>query len=320
MKMLEYERKYWDKGLKYIGGVDEAGRGPLAGPVVAACIILNKDFNVKGIRDSKKLTAKKRFELSRLIKIHALDVSIGIANEREIDDLNILQATFLAMKRAVGNLKINPEHLLIDGPYSDIKLISTDNIIKGDNKSLSIAAASIIAKVERDRIMCEYSKIYPEYGFDRHKGYGTKIHIESLQKFKATPIHRKSFRIVKSHLPNFDFYKRTNSFDKLGSRIVAINFIKRNYSLEEENLILRNGEIIDFVYKKLSKRVFIRILIQVNTEINKKDIDIKCLLDALDEKIKEKESKKKNWFNVILVTFIPKNKPKIIFTYNEEIC
>ena len=146
--MLEYEHKYWDKGLKYIGGVDEAGRGPLAGPVVAACVILNKDFNVEGIKDSKKLTAKKRLELSKLIKSDALDVSIGIANEREIDDLNILQATFLAMKRAVGNLKITPEHLLIDGPYSDIKLISTDNIIKGDNKSLSIAAASIIAKVE----------------------------------------------------------------------------------------------------------------------------------------------------------------------------
>ena len=320
MEMLEYEHKYWNEGLKYIAGVDEAGRGPLAGPVVASCVILNSDFNIEGINDSKKLTPKKRFTLSELIKKNAVDVSIGIANEKEIDDLNILQATFLAMKRAVGNLKISPQRLLIDGPHSNIKLIPVNNIIKGDSKSLSIASASIIAKVERDRIMCEYNKIYSEYAFDKHKGYGTKLHFNALQKIKATPIHRKSFRIVKSHLPNFEFYKKRNLFNNLGSKLVAISFIKRNYILEEQNILLDDDTNIDFLYTKDNKRFFIKVLIQDDSNLSGNNINIQSFLNLIDRKIKEKESKKKNWFNVISVTFIPKNKPKIIFTYNEEIC
>tara|TARA_B100000029_G_scaffold421073_1_gene427204 strand:- start:975 stop:1937 length:963 start_codon:yes stop_codon:yes gene_type:complete len=319
MEMLEYEYKYWNKGIKYIAGVDEAGRGPLAGPVVASCVILNPDFNIKGINDSKKLTPKKRFLLSELIKKNAVDVSIGIANEKEIDQLNILQATFLAMKRAVGNLKIPPQRLLIDGPHSNIKLIPVNNIIKGDSKSLSIAAASIIAKVERDRIMCEYNKIYSEYAFDKHKGYGTKLHVAALKEFKATPIHRKSFKIVKSHLPNFNFYKERNSFDRLGCRLVAINFIKRNYVLDEKKLLLDNGEIIDFSYVKKDKRVFVKIIVEYNIITSKQNIDVEVFFNSIKDKIKEKESKKKNWFNVILVTFMPKNKPKIISIYNEEV-
>ncbi|MBI45795.1 MAG: ribonuclease HII [Candidatus Marinimicrobia bacterium] len=317
--MLKYEYKYWNKGLKYIAGIDEAGRGPLAGPVVAACVILTPEFDIEGINDSKKLTAKKRLELFALIKEHALDVSIGIANEIEIDDLNILQATFLAMKRAVGNLRCKPDHLLIDGPYSDIKLISKDNIIKGDSLSLSIASASIIAKVERDRIMSEYHNIYPDYKFDKHKGYGTKFHIEALKEFKATPIHRKSFKIVKSYLPDYSFYKKTNSFNILASRIVAINFIKRNYTLENQNLLLNNNEKIDFVYTNSIKKVFIKVLFQLGAENMKIDLDVGLFLSLIDREIKEKESKKTKWFNVILVKFIPNNKPKIVFIYNEKI-
>ena len=195
MDILAYEKKYWEKNVKYVAGIDEAGRGPLAGPVVAACVIFDKYINIEGITDSKKISPKKRLELFHVIREKAIDVSIGIANEHEIDKLNILQATFLAMKRSVGNLKVEPQQLLIDGPYSDIKLYSVETIIKGDNKSLSIAAASIIAKVTRDKIMEEYHEIYPDFGFDKHKGYGTKLHIEQLSKIKATPIHRKSFRI-----------------------------------------------------------------------------------------------------------------------------
>ena len=319
MEMLKYEYKYWNKGLKYIAGIDEAGRGPLAGPVVAACVILTPEFDIEGINDSKKLTAKKRLELSILIKEHALDVSVGIANEYEIDDLNILQATFLAMKRAVGNLKYKPDHLLIDGPYSDIKLIPKDNIVKGDSLSLSIASASIIAKVERDRIMDEYHKIYPDYKFNKHKGYGTEFHAEILKKNKATPIHRKSFKIVKSFLPNYSFYKKTNSFHTLASNIVAINFIKRNYILKDQNLLLHNNHKIDFIYTNSIKEIFIKVLFQIGDKKIIFDLDIQSFLNAINDKIKQKESKKKKWFNVILVEFIPKNKPNITFIYNEEI-
>ena len=163
MNMLQYENKYWDKGINYLGGIDEAGRGPLAGPVVASCVILHPNTMIKGVNDSKKLTHKKRNELYKIINKEALDVSIGIVNEKEIDSLNILQATFLAMRRAIGNLKHKPQQLLIDGPFTDIKLIQTENIVNGDSLSLSIAAASIIAKVTRDRIMNEYDLIFPEF-------------------------------------------------------------------------------------------------------------------------------------------------------------
>jgi len=196
MDLLKYELKYWSDGIKYIAGVDEAGRGPLAGPVVAACVILDQKLQIEGINDSKKITPKKRKELFTLIKEKAIDVSIGIANENEIDDLNILQATFLAMKRAVGNLAIKPELLLIDGPYSDIKLIKKKNIIKGDSKSASIGAASIIAKVSRDKLILKMSKNFKNYKWDLNAGYGTKDHIKSIKKYGITKFHRKTFKPI----------------------------------------------------------------------------------------------------------------------------
>ena len=212
MDMLIYEKKYWKKGLKFIVGIDEAGRGPLAGPVVAASVVFDKSIQIEGIADSKKLSPKKRDMLYQIIRDKALDVSIGIANEHEIDDLNILQATFLAMKRSIGNLKIEPDQLLIDGPYSNIKLYPVETIIKGDSKSLSVAAASIIAKVTRDKIMKEYDLIYPEYQFIKHKGYGTKYHIEQLSLIKASPIHRKSFKIVKNNCQHSLFMRKKKVF------------------------------------------------------------------------------------------------------------
>ena len=175
MNLLKYEKTYWNKGIKLVAGVDEAGRGPLAGPVVAASVIINDEFDLTDINDSKKLSPKKREKLYHKIIQNAIDVSIGIAHEYEIDIINILNATFLAMKRAVDNMKTRPEQLLIDGPHSDIKFISVENIISGDSKSASIAAASIIAKVTRDTIMKEYDKIYTHYNFKQHKGYGTKL-------------------------------------------------------------------------------------------------------------------------------------------------
>ena len=151
--MLKIEKEYWNKGIKYIAGIDEAGRGPLAGPVVAASVVFDEDVILPGVKDSKKLTSKKREELYPLIMSEAVSVGIGVVNEDVIDDINILQATFLAMKKSIADLTIKPEQIIVDGPHSNIKQFSVECIIDGDRKSHSIAAASIIAKVYRDRIM-----------------------------------------------------------------------------------------------------------------------------------------------------------------------
>ena len=189
--MKIYEKKYSD--YKYIAGIDEVGRGPLAGPVVTCAVILPKDFNVLYINDSKKLTEKKREELYDIIMKEAIAVGIGIESPKVIDDINILQATYSAMRKAIDNLEVKPDLLLNDAvtiPMVDIKQVP---IIKGDAKSISIAAASIIAKVTRDRMMVEFDKIYPDYDFAGNKGYGSATHIEALKLKGPTPIHRQSF-------------------------------------------------------------------------------------------------------------------------------
>lgn len=189
--MKEYENKYQD--FSYICGIDEAGRGPLAGPVVAAAVILPKDCEILYINDSKKLSEKKRNLLYDEIYAKAIAVSVGIVTHQVIDDINILQATYKAMKEAVDKLDVLPDILLNDAvtiPGINIKQVP---IIKGDAKSVTIAAASIIAKVTRDRLMQEYDQIFPNYGFAKHKGYGTKMHIESIKQFGPTPIHRGTF-------------------------------------------------------------------------------------------------------------------------------
>ena len=189
MKM--YEKKYSD--YEYIAGIDEVGRGPLAGPVVTCAVILPKDFNVLYINDSKKLSEKKREELYDIIMKEAIAVGIGIESPKVIDEINILQATYSAMRKAIDNLEVKPDLLLNDAvtiPMVDIKQVP---IIKGDAKSISIAAASIVAKVTRDRMMVEFDKIYPEYDFAGNKGYGSATHIEALKNIGPTPIHRQSF-------------------------------------------------------------------------------------------------------------------------------
>lgn len=191
--MWEYERKYLDQGYQLIAGVDEAGRGPLAGPVCAAAVILPPNVDIPGLNDSKKLTDKRRRELVPVIKETALAYGIAFANESEIDDINILQATFLAMERAVSQLSIKPEILLIDGNRQKDFGIPVETVIKGDSLSASIAAASILAKVTRDDLMLEMAEKYPQYGFDIHKGYGTKAHYTALAEHGPCPAHRISF-------------------------------------------------------------------------------------------------------------------------------
>lgn len=188
-----FENEGYERGYTYIGGIDEAGRGPLAGPVVAAVVVFKPNTKIEGINDSKKLSEAKRDELFTIIKNEALDYGIGIVNNEEIDEFNILNATYMAMKKALNCLKNVPDYLLIDATTIPGVNIAQKPIIKGDSKSISIAAASILAKVTRDSLMYQYDTIYPEYGFKSHKGYGTKEHYEGIENNGITPIHRKSF-------------------------------------------------------------------------------------------------------------------------------
>lgn len=193
VNLWEIENAHFEKGIEIICGVDEAGRGPLAGPVCAAAVILPKGLEIPGLNDSKKLTDKKRRELMPIIKEQALAYGIAFASHEEIDRINILQATFLAMERALAQLNIKPDLALIDGNRQKDFGINVETVIKGDSRSANIAAASVLAKVTRDDYMETMAQEYPGYGFEVHKGYGTKAHYEALRNLGASPIHRMSF-------------------------------------------------------------------------------------------------------------------------------
>ena len=193
INLWETENSLYAEGYKMICGVDEAGRGPLAGPVCAAAVILPKGLELPGLNDSKKLTDKKRRELFPIIKEQAIAYGIGLASHEEIDEINILQATYLAMERAIAQLEGKADFALIDGNRAKDFGLPVRTVVKGDSLSASIAAASILAKVTRDDIMLEMAEIYPEYGFEVHKGYGTKAHYEALRQHGHSPIHRMSF-------------------------------------------------------------------------------------------------------------------------------
>lgn len=198
-KLYEIEHNLHHLGAKYIAGVDEAGRGPLAGPVFAAAVILKPDATFTHVDDSKKLTEKQRLLALEEIKAQSLSISIGISSVEEIDLINIYRASREAMISAIKHLKIKPDYLLIDAMPIEID-IPSESIIKGDQKSISIACASIVAKTARDAYMVEMDKLFPEYGFKNHKGYGTKEHLLAIETYGITPIHRKSYEPVKSML------------------------------------------------------------------------------------------------------------------------
>ena len=195
--MLSYEKELYEQGSTLIAGVDEVGRGPLAGPVVAAAVILPKKCKIKGLNDSKKIPKKKHLEIYQAVQEQALAIGIGIMDNQVIDQVNIYEATKLAMKEAISQLSPQPEHLLIDAMQLDLP-ISQTAIIKGDANSLSIAAASIVAKVTRDSLMKDYDNQFPGYDFAANAGYGTAKHLEGLDKLGVTPIHRTSFEPIKS--------------------------------------------------------------------------------------------------------------------------
>lgn len=192
-ELWNYEHICYDEGYEVVCGVDEAGRGPLAGPVCAAAVILPRDLEIEGLNDSKKLSDKRRRALFDQITAQALAYGIAFASEQEIDEINILQATFLAMRRAMEQLSLKPAIALIDGNRETDFGLPVRTIVKGDSLSANIAAASILAKVTRDDFMLKQAELYPQYGFDVHKGYGTRVHYEALRRYGPCPIHRKTF-------------------------------------------------------------------------------------------------------------------------------
>lgn len=199
MNLYEYESELYKSGCIYIAGVDEVGRGPLIGPVVSACVVLPKDFIPEGLTDSKKLTEKKRNMFYNIIMENAISIGIGIVNAEVIDEINIYEATKKSMIEAINNCNIAIDHILIDAMKLDINIPHT-SIIKGDAKSISIAAASVIAKVTRDKMMYELDKVYPMYGFKDHKGYPTKKHIDALNKYGLIDGYRKTYKPVKDYI------------------------------------------------------------------------------------------------------------------------
>ena len=198
MDNYQYERELYQKGINYIGGIDEAGRGPLIGPVVAACVVLPKDLYIEGLTDSKNLSEKKRNYYYEVICEKAIAIGIGVVDEKRIDEINIYEATKEAMLLAIKNTNIKMEYILIDAMPLDIDIPHT-SIIKGDLKSLTISASSVIAKVTRDKMMYELDKIYPVYDLKNNKGYGTKKHIEAIKKYGITKYHRLSFNPVSDY-------------------------------------------------------------------------------------------------------------------------
>ena len=309
MDMLKYEQKYWNKGYIHVAGIDEAGRGPLAGPVVASCVIFKKDTFIPEIKDSKRLSEKKRNILYDVILNEAISVGIGVVHEDVIDDINILQATYLAMKKSIGELNVKPQQILIDGPSSNIKQFQVEHIINGDNLSQSIAAASIIAKVYRDKLMYEYDKLFPCYNFRNNKGYGTKEHICQIEQVKSSPIHRKSFKIVKKNLPTYNDIEKAYGFHVLGVQCVAEKFIKRGYVIIDQNISDKSSNnLIELYLRKDSIHKFIKVKYYYKESTNIVN-DKKNYLSVIKKYIKEKDMKSDFDFVVISVEFILKNKP-----------
>ncbi|MFQ6611546.1 MAG: ribonuclease HII [Fidelibacterota bacterium] len=299
--------------MEIIAGVDEAGRGPLAGPVVAAAIVLPPVHGIEGLRDSKKLTPKKREVLFQKIQECASSIGIGIVDVQQIDRLNILKATQLAMRKALGQLKPAPTRALIDGFGLPGKIIPNKGIIGGDDKIDEIKAASIIAKVTRDKIMEDMNIIFPRYGFEKHKGYGTPQHMKALQEFKASPIHRKSFTPVKQNFPTLDWIRSKRRIGELGEQLAALHYYNMGYEIVAMNdvcshygeidIITRNGDSLVFVeVKTFSKQ-------QLGTPAQKVDQGKLSRLEKAVQYYLEKNQPEQNVRLDVMSVYLGRGKP-----------
>ena len=302
--------------MEIIAGVDEAGRGPLAGPVVASAVILPENHGIEGLADSKKLTAKKRKKLFDEIN-EAADVGIGIVSHRTIDKINILQATFKAMRQAIIKLEEPPHKSLIDGFGLPDQKLKNEGIIDGDNKVESISAASIIAKVTRDSIMKDINPIFPEFGFAKHKGYGTQYHMNALRKLKATPIHRKSFKPVKENLPNMHWLKSNKKIGLLGVQLVALQYYNLGYTVIEMNRTCSHYGELDIIAQKNDEWIFVEVKTSTKDQMggpafNINDSKLQKLESAIEYFLSDKEDVKSIRLDVATVKL---NKIPIIQNY-----
>lgn len=264
VNLWSIESELFENGYALICGVDEAGRGPLAGPVYAAAVILPFGINIPDLGDSKKLSEKTRDRLYDEIRNKAVDYAIGIADHKEIDELNILQATFLAMNRAVDALSIKPSIALIDGNRDPEVNCDSRVIVKGDSKSASIAAASILAKVSRDQYMLEMAEQFPQYSFEKHKGYGTKLHYDKLQEFGISEIHRRTF-LKKMHSDTNADKTTIRKRGELGENIALEYLLKKGYKLVSKGYSSRFGEI-DIIVRNNDCIVFAEVKLRKNAE------------------------------------------------------
>ena len=299
--------------MEIIAGVDEAGRGPLAGPVTAAAVILDEQNPIAGLADSKKLSAKRREILFDEINNKALSVGIGIVDVNEIDKDNILQATYKAMFKALCSLRPKPNKALIDGFALPNQIIANEGIIKGDDKIDCIRAASIIAKVTRDRIMVKYDIIFPEYGFAKHKGYGTKDHLAHLYEFKATPIHRRSFRPVKENLPTITWLQTNRKIGQWGERLAALEYFRNGYKIHALNHHCAPYGEIDIIVEKDDEIVFVEVktaagktLGEIEDQVD--ELKLQRLSDAIDKYLMDNEIEKDIRLDVYAVR-LGKNDP-----------
>lgn len=245
--------------MEIVAGVDEAGRGPLAGPVVAAAVILPDNHSIDGLRDSKKLTKSKREKLFPIIQEQAIGIGVGEVDVNIIDEINIREATLKAMQIALGQLPVKPNKALVDGHPLKTQIIPNEGIVGGDDLIDSIKAASIIAKVTRDRIMKRYATIFPEYGFDKHAGYGTQFHMHALEKYKATPIHRRSFNPVKAQMPTLSWLSEQNRIGWIGEKLAALHLISNKYDIIEMNRHCAPHGEIDIIAKENDELVFVEV-------------------------------------------------------------
>jgi len=267
--------------MEIIAGVDEVGRGPLAGPVLAAAVILPNDHTIKGLRDSKKLSKLQREKLFPIIQEQALGIGIGLVDVKTIDEINIREATLKAMQIALGNLPIKPDKALIDGHPLKNQIIPNEGIVGGDDLIDSIKAASIIAKVTRDKMMADYGRIFPEYGFEKHNGYGTEFHMKALDEHGATPIHRRSFKPVMHKMPTLTWLSEQKRIGWMGEKLAALYLKGKGLEILEMNRNCPPHGEIDIIARDDDEIVFVEVKTAFKTNP-----------DLLDEKVDKDKLKK----------------------------
>lgn len=310
--------------MPLIAGVDEAGRGPLAGPVAAAAVILSEDHSIAGLNDSKKLSPKKREILYDKIMNQALAVGIATVDEKTIDRMNILNGTYEAMQMALEDLDIQPDHALIDGFPLPNQIIPNEGIIRGDEKIEVIQAASIIAKVTRDRIMDKYDIIFPEFGFSNNKGYGTPKHMDALKKWKATPIHRKSFRPVRDNFPTLSWYRKNRRIGWIGEKLAALFLMKRLYEIKSINEYSAPYGELNLIAEKNDEIVFVEVKTVSKEQLGSPELKIDYekiskLEKAIDSYLIKNETNKNIRLDIITV-FLGKGRPIIKHYKGIDIC